>query len=221
MRGRIRCFLCQRKMQGTFNHGHPHYRCRYPSEYAKSEGFDHPLAVYVREALILTELDKWIATVFAPGRLKATLHAMQQSQRAHVAAEPDLGAARQAIAECDRRLTQYQAALDAGANPTTVADWISQAEAEKAAAQHQLATARAAQRTVLTDEQITHMIKGLGDLTDRLLAADTGSKARIYEAFGLALTYNATKRAVTVESQPASSVHARTCPRGDLNPHAR
>ncbi|UWS75370.1 recombinase family protein [Streptomyces noursei] len=221
LRGRIRCSLCQRKMQGTFNHGHPHYRCRYPSEYAKSEAFDHPLAVYVREALILGELDNWIATVFAPGRLKATLHAMQQSQRAHIAAEPDLGAARRAIAECDRRLAQYRAALDAGANPTTVAGWISQAEADKAAAQHQLATARAAQRTALTDEQITHMIKALGDLTDRLLAADPGGKAPIYEEFGLELTYNATKRAVTVESQPASPVYLRTCPRGDLNPHAR
>ncbi|MER6048123.1 zinc ribbon domain-containing protein [Streptomyces sp. NPDC001793] len=96
LRGRIRCSLCQRKMQGTFNHGHPHYRCRYPSEYAKNEAFDHPLAVYVREAPILGELDKWIATVFAPGRFKATLHAMQQAQRALVAAEPDLGVARRA-----------------------------------------------------------------------------------------------------------------------------
>ncbi|MER6048122.1 hypothetical protein ABT168_11770 [Streptomyces sp. NPDC001793] len=65
------------------------------------------------------------------------------------------------------------------------------------------------------------MIKALGNLTDRLLAADTGSKAPIYEEFGLELTYNAKKRVVTVESQPASSVYLRTCPRGDLNPHAR
>ncbi|WPB89953.1 recombinase family protein [Streptomyces malaysiensis] len=36
LRGLIRCSLCDRKIQGTFNHGHPHYRCRYryPYEYA-------------------------------------------------------------------------------------------------------------------------------------------------------------------------------------------
>ncbi|MGW5443387.1 recombinase family protein [Streptomyces asiaticus] len=66
LRGLIRCSLCDRKMQGTFNHGHPHYRCRYPYEYAKSGTLDHPLTVYIREAVILPKLDRWIAQVFAP-----------------------------------------------------------------------------------------------------------------------------------------------------------
>ncbi|MFJ2198493.1 zinc ribbon domain-containing protein, partial [Streptomyces violaceusniger] len=64
LRGLIRCSLCDRKMQGTFNHGHPHYRCRYPYEYAKSGTLDHPLTVYIREAVILPKLDRWIAQVF-------------------------------------------------------------------------------------------------------------------------------------------------------------
>ncbi|WP_079106626.1 recombinase family protein [Streptomyces hygroscopicus] len=221
LRGLIRCSLCDRKMQGTFNHGHPHYRCRYPYEYAKSGTLDHPLTVYIREAVILPELDRWISQVFAPGQLKTTLQAMQQSQRATTTALPGLEAARRTITDCDRRLNQYRAALDAGANPTTVAGWISQAEADKAAAQEQLIAASAARRTVLTDEQIHGMIKDLGDLTDRLLTAPADRKAPLYQAFGLALTYNMKKRIVTVESQPASSVYVRTCPRGDLNPHAR
>jgi hypothetical protein len=36
------------------------------------------------------------------------------------------------IAECDRKLAQYRAALDAGASPATVAAWIAETEAETA-----------------------------------------------------------------------------------------
>jgi len=33
---------------------------------------------------------------------------------------------------CDRRLAQYRATLDAGADPATVARWITETEAERA-----------------------------------------------------------------------------------------
>ncbi len=33
---------------------------------------------------------------------------------------------------CDRKLTQYRAAVDVGADPATVAQWITQTEAERA-----------------------------------------------------------------------------------------
>ena len=36
------------------------------------------------------------------------------------------------VAECDRKLAQYRAILDAGANSGTVAAWIAETEAEKA-----------------------------------------------------------------------------------------
>ncbi|WP_149181285.1 zinc ribbon domain-containing protein [Streptomyces sp. TRM49041] len=221
LRGLMRCSLCNRKMQGIFNHGHPHYRCRYPSEYAQSSAIDHHLTVYVREDHILPELDEWIAKVFAPRRLKNTLQAMQQSQQADAATQSGTEAARRIVADCDRRLAQYQAALDAGASPVTVAQWIRQAEADKAVAQQQLITARTAQRSVLTEEQILGMIEDLGDLTDRLLAAPPERKAPVYQAFGLGLVYNTKTQVVTVTSQPASSVYVSECPRGDLNPHAR
>jgi site-specific DNA recombinase len=36
-------------MQGNFNHGLAHYRCRYPTEYALANHVEHPRAVYLRE----------------------------------------------------------------------------------------------------------------------------------------------------------------------------
>jgi hypothetical protein len=35
------------------------------------------------------------------------------------------------IAECGRKITQYRAALDAGADPAMVAGWITETEAER------------------------------------------------------------------------------------------
>lgn len=54
------CTLCGWKMEPTFNHGRPHYRCRYPAEYAEANGITHPRAIYVREDHIVPHLDKWL-----------------------------------------------------------------------------------------------------------------------------------------------------------------
>ncbi|MER6047752.1 hypothetical protein ABT168_09845 [Streptomyces sp. NPDC001793] len=197
-------------MQDTFNNGKPHYRCCYTAEYAKNAAMDHPLTVYVREEVILPELDKWIATAFAPGRLTATLHAMHQTQGS---AAPTT-AARRTIAECDRGITQDRAALDAGADPQLVTEWINQTQSENVVAQQDLLAATAAEPKILTADQIGHMVTELGAMTDRLLATTPGRKAPIYEDFGLTLTLDTQKRVVTVESQPAQVCTYGQCPRG-------
>jgi hypothetical protein len=48
---------CGRRMQGTWNHGAAHYRCRYPSEYAIANKIDHPPSVYLREDAIIDDVD--------------------------------------------------------------------------------------------------------------------------------------------------------------------
>ena len=63
-------------------------------------------------------------------RLRALAEAAQQDT---TPASVDTGQTAGKIAECDRKLAQYRAALDAGANPATVAAWIAETEAEKAA----------------------------------------------------------------------------------------
>ncbi|MER6047297.1 recombinase family protein [Streptomyces sp. NPDC001793] len=220
LRGLIHCALCHRKMQGTFNNGKPHYRCRYTAEYAKTTALDHPLTVYVREELILPALDKWIATTFAPGRLTTTLRALQQQ----ATQSPDTtaaAAARRTITECDRRITQYRAALDAGADPLLVTTWINQAQTEKASAHQDLLATTTAHPEIFTTEHIHHMVSVLGAMTDRLLAAAPERKRPLYEGFGLKLALDMQKRVVTVESQPSQTCTYQECPRGDLNPHAR
>ncbi|MCK9929620.1 recombinase family protein [Frankia sp. Mgl5] len=71
---------CGRRMQGTWNHGHAHYRCRYPQEYAIANLIDHPLTVYLREDAILPDPDAWLTTAFGPNQLRTTLDALAAQQ---------------------------------------------------------------------------------------------------------------------------------------------
>ena len=221
LRGLMRHDLCGRKMQGNYNNGSPHYRCRYTAEYAKSAQLDHPLTVYVRESAILPKLDKWIARHFSPGRLPDTLRALHVAQR-HEKGPPGLAEARQQLADCERRLTRYRAALDAGADPALVAQWINETQQEKNAVEQRLqAVAQRDQpQKHISEAELETMVRTLGDMTDRLLAADPAAKQSIYEAFGLALTYDERRQIVTVESRPAAACAYGVCREGDLNPHA-
>jgi site-specific DNA recombinase len=94
------------------------------------------------------------------------------------------------IADCDARLTRYQAALDAGADPQAVAEWTRQVKAERAAA-----LARDASRNrhppvrQLTEDDIRALITGLGDLRDIIRDAEPPVKAAVYNQLGLQVTY--------------------------------
>jgi DNA invertase Pin-like site-specific DNA recombinase len=45
LRGRLRCQLCDRRLQGQWIRGEAYYRCRSPVEYASAAGLDHPRSV--------------------------------------------------------------------------------------------------------------------------------------------------------------------------------
>ena len=94
------------------------------------------------------------------------------------------------IDDCDARLARYQAALDAGADPQTVAEWTRQVKTERAAALARDASQirRQASRR-LTEDDIRALIISLGDLRDVIRAADPAVKAAIYEQLGLKVTY--------------------------------
>ncbi|MFJ8386675.1 zinc ribbon domain-containing protein [Streptomyces sp. NPDC094438] len=149
--GRMRCSICRRTMQGSFNNGHSNYRCRYTQEYARTAALDHLPTLYIREDAVVPSLDAWIAKIFEPGRLARTLHELQRSQERTLATAPELEVARITIADCDRRIAHHRAALDRATDPELVSGWINQTQAEKAAVERRLSETGQAQRTVLTD----------------------------------------------------------------------
>ena len=99
-------------MQGTWNNGKPHYRCMFRSEYAAKNKVSHPTSVYLREEQVLPRLDDWLSCKFGPDVLALTVRELEDVQPEEP--KPAEAALRE-IAECDAKLRQHRAALEAGA----------------------------------------------------------------------------------------------------------
>ena len=216
LRGLLLCGACGRRMQGQLNNGKPHYRCRYPDEYALR--LTHPRNVYLREDAIVTPLDAWLARAFEPATLPATVDTLYAAQDAGEAEAARIHATRRKISECDHKLATYRAALEAGAEPAVVAGWIAEVTASRAAADAQLRATKTRRR--LSRQEIHALISTLGDLLGTLHDADPADKAELYQRLGLRLDYQPDSRSVLVEAQLGPGMGVMECPRGDLNPHA-
>ncbi|MGW4562139.1 recombinase family protein [Streptomyces sp. NPDC004561] len=228
LRGRVRCSLCGRKMQPATIRSHVYYRCEFKEEEAAIyPDLTHPRTVYLREDIVCQALDRWIARAFASDRLSATIEALTHASAAASTAEtqtPEQAQARQAIKDCERRLARYQAALDAGADPAVVTQWINEAQRDKDAAQKKLDAYPADPRKKqppLDAQQIRQITESLGEIAQRIQTAAAEKKGALYDALGITISYEHATRTATVRSRPSSPYRQSLCPRGDLNPHAR
>jgi hypothetical protein len=82
--------------------------------------------VTLRQDVLLGPLDAWLATKFEPRHLPVTIDelAAAVSEPPEIPAEPEQITAK--ITECDRKLAQCWAALDAGADPADKAEIYTQ-----------------------------------------------------------------------------------------------
>ncbi|MGW0885296.1 zinc ribbon domain-containing protein [Streptomyces sp. NPDC002671] len=222
LRGRIRCSLCGRKMQPATIHNSVYYRCEFKEqEQALYPGLTHPRTVYLREDVVCNALDQWIARAFAPDRLTTTLEALTHASAAasaQVTQTPEQAQARQTIKDCERRLARYQAALEAGADPTVVTRWINDVQQDKEAARKKLdalPTVTRKKESPLDAQQIRQVTESLGGIARRIHAADADKKGPLYEALGIEITYENATRTATVRSRPSSPYCQSLCPRGE------
>jgi hypothetical protein len=162
LRSLCHCDLCGRRMRGNWSNDAPYYRCRYPQEYALANKLDHPKSVQVREEDILEALDDWLAGVFSPPRLENTITLLERSQGADPGEDTTKIAARQILADCERKLQLHQAALEAGTDPKIVEQWPDEVLARQASANAQLAAIGDRPRR-LTKKEISSMMHDLGD----------------------------------------------------------
>ncbi|MEU1598729.1 hypothetical protein ABZ468_39445 [Streptomyces sp. NPDC005708] len=200
-----------------------YYRCEFKEqEAALHPGLHHPRTVNLREDAVCQALDAWIARAFAPDRLTATLTALSHASIAASTAQvqtPEQDQARQAIKQCERRLAHYQAALEAGADPAVVTEWINEAQQDEEAAKSKLATLPAAPRNTeppLTNDRLRAMTERLGDIAQRIHVADSEKKGPLYKALGITISYEHATRTATVRSRPSLPYRYSECPRGEL-----
>ncbi len=200
LRRRLRCGICSRRLQGHWVHAQPYYRCSYPPEYRAATGLDldHPRTVYLREADLLPHLDGWLAGLFDPASLEDTLAALEAASHDHTAAIQQLRTAEQTLADCQRQLAQYRAALDAGADPTAVTAWINQATAARAAAEAERARLRATTPKALGHSELRQLVQEAGGLVAALTNADSAPRTALYDKLGIEGVYQPAERLVVV-----------------------
>jgi site-specific DNA recombinase len=200
--GALFCGVCQRRMQGHWINDAPYYRCRFPAEYALASKIRHPRNVYLRQDAFDAQINGWLATVFAPGRVEATIDQMTAAQEA--SADPAAAEAATArIAEANLKMARYRAALDAGGDPAEIGAWISETKAARLTAEAELRQATSKAR--MTRQQIKDLIGQCGDIAAALHDADPAGIAATYHKLGLRLTYHPGKQLV----------HAAACPQPD------
>ena len=211
LRGCVWCGVCERRMQSHWVNDAPYYRCRFPAEYALANKMEHPLNISFREAQIVAQVDRWLALEFTPPRLTETLRALAQASQAVTTTDRDRDSRGEEtawrIAECDRKLSQYRAALDAGASPTTVAGWIAETEAEMARLQASQSRANSSavskMRPRMTEAEIRAVVEKLADVARVLSTANADDKSEIFRQLGLKLTYYPGRRIVEAKVEPA------------------
>jgi hypothetical protein len=196
------CGLCGRRMSGKFNNGHAYYHCRFPAEYALANKVSHPKNVYLRESDVLGRVDDWLAELFSPDGMDATLSQLgERSAQLHdPAALARAEAARTRIDECDAEISAYRASLKAGGDPAVIGPWIAETQARKVAAQAEIRAATG--RRQMNPGDLAAIVAALGDLVRVIQEADPADKAQMYAQLGLTLTYQPGRRLVEATIQP-------------------
>ena len=210
--------LCGRRMQGSWNEGRAHYRCRYPNQYGLANRVQHPRNVYVREDAILPHLDAWLGRLFDPENLDATVAALTTADGDDTT-RAQIEHAERTLADCKQRLARYRAALEAGIDPAVIAQWSAEVQAEQARAENDLQRARQAYTPPPSRDELENLIREAGDLVTILANADATDRRGLYTALGLRLKYEPDRRRVVVECRPdGKRLGKSVCRRGDLNP---
>jgi hypothetical protein len=118
-------------------------------------------------------LDDWLANRFARGNMAAPIDELADSAAVPTGPSTTSADVKAKLAECDRTLPQYRAALDAGGDPAVIVGWISETEAARAlyksAVMPDLGPA-------MSRDEIAALVESLADLPALLRDADPADK---------------------------------------------
>jgi len=142
MRGKIRCSSCGRKMEADTCGGRVRYRCRLSTaEYARNEELDrtHPRSATVGERRIVETINPWLSRLFDPDHAEETIRALTAVADHDPIVDARVAQAERKVADADAKLGRYREALDSGADPVVIGQWIAEVRADRAEAQTKLA----------------------------------------------------------------------------------
>jgi len=210
-RGRVRCGLCQRRMESAPRKTGTYYRCDARKLVPGSPLLaTHPKNVYLPERAALETLNDWLGHVFAWENRDETVAALVASQGAPVV-DSGCAAAQRRLDAAEAKLRRLRAAIEAGVDPVAIVEPINAAQEERVAAEADLAHAPGGSGW-LDAAEVYAMIDSLGDVTRVLRRAELDELAQLYAAIRLDMTYHHEDRAIAVRVAPP--VGDSACVRG-------
>ncbi|MGY1976299.1 recombinase family protein [Nocardia gipuzkoensis] len=199
--GLVRCEGCGRKMQAELVRDAVYYRCRAKTIAPGSPALqDHPRTVNLREDVVVTPIDGWLASLFDRKHRENTIAALVAAQDTENT-DTQRRTLRQRVTDAEARLARHLAAIEAGVDPQALVTTMNAAQADKAAAQAELKSLPKINR--LTETEIRKLIDSLGDIRAALTAGDPTDKAQLYRALDLEVRYQHQQQLASVGATPS------------------
>jgi DNA invertase Pin-like site-specific DNA recombinase len=197
-RGLIRCAVCTRKMEGSPRAHGMYCRCAARTLAPGSPMLaTHPPTIYLREDPVQDAVNGWIGQLFHPDNVDRTVDLLVgHHQDGQLGGQHDR--ARERLTEAETKLRRLRAAIEAGAEPLALIDSLNGAQADKAAAEAELAQLKAP--TALTRAEVYAMIDSLGDIGATLNSGNPDKLGKLYGDLHLDMRYDNEKEALDVRT---------------------
>ncbi len=218
LRGRVRCGICGRRMEGSHQKGSNWYRCQfvYKRGIAAADAAGHPRVLGIREAVILDPLLDFLARrLFGPARLRLLHDELLQSVGTvdddH---EAEIAATKRRLAEIDQAVRRQSLRLeehDDPAHPVVAAAKarIEELATRRGALEEQRLQLESRRPSTPRPHEIEALLASVPDLRPALARYGPVELADLFEAFDVTVTYDKPSHAlelaatVTAELVPA------------------
>jgi len=199
LRGRVRCSLCGRRMEGSHQRGNNWYRCRfvYNRGAIAADAAGHPRALGIKEETILTELQDFMSRrLFGPDRLRHLQDELAKSVTSdwqdHDEELAKLDKEREQLARSLYRQTLRLEEHDDPNHPVIAAakQRIEEISARQAGVQEAISNIKVTRPTGIRPDEIEAMLQAIPDMRPTLQSADAAELAEICEAFRITVIYD-------------------------------
>ncbi|WP_157253841.1 hypothetical protein [Nonomuraea typhae] len=163
--------------------------------------------VLLQEIDLAPKLDEYLGRLLTPWSINWTLHILGHADEVPAPALLEAESLKREIADCDRKLKGYRAALDAGAAPVTVAEWMKDEQARKATLERRLNHLPVGRPRRFDREAMAATLRQMGDMVAVLTKADPARKTKVYAELGLVLTFDPGKHEVLVAATSDQDSH--------------
>lgn len=218
LRGRVRCGLCGRRMEGSHQKGNNWYRCRfvYNRGAIAADAAGHPRALGIKEETILTELQDFMGErLFGPDRLRLLRDELAKS------VSSDWQDHDEELAKLEKEREQLQRSLyrqtlrleehDDPSHPVVQAakQRIEEITNRHAAVQEAIDNLRGTQPVGIRPDEIEAMLQAIPDLRPTLRSADAAELAEICEVFQITAVYDKPERTI----EPSATILPELLPK--------